>query len=143
MAKKEVLALIKLQIPAGGANPAPQVSPALGQRCLNIMDFCKAFNEKTKDVEKGAPIPVVITAYKDRSFDFITKLPPVSYYLKKAAKIKKGNATPGRSTLGSVTIKDIEKIAKEKMQDLNAVDLQGAVNMIKGSAVSMGMEVVV
>ena len=142
MAKKEILGLIKLQIPAGGANPAPPVGPALGQRGLNIMDFCKAFNEKTKDLEKGAPIPVVITAYKDRSFDFVTKLPPVSYYLKKAAKIKKGNSTPGRTTLGSVTIKDIEKIANEKMQDLNAVDLEGAVNMIKGSAVSMGMEVV-
>ena len=138
---KEVLGLIKLQIPAGGANPSPPVGPALGQRGLNIMDFCKAFNEKTKNVEKGAPIPVVITAYKDRSFNFITKLPPVSYYLKKAAKLKKGNATPGRSTLGVVTISDIEKIAKEKMTDLNAVDLKGAVNMVKGSAVSMGMEV--
>ena len=105
------------------------------------MDFCKAFNDKTKDVEKGAPIPVVITAYKDRSFDFITKLPPVSYYLKKAAKIKKGNSTPGRSLVGKVTIADIEKIAKDKMQDLNAVNLEGAVNMVKGSAVSMGMEI--
>ena len=105
------------------------------------MDFCKAFNDKTKDVEKGAPIPVVITAYKDRSFDFITKLPPVSYYLKKAAKIKKGNSTPGRTLVGKVTMGDIEKIAKDKMQDLNAVNLQGAVNMVKGSAISMGMEV--
>ena len=118
---KEVLGLIKLQIPAGGANPSPPVGPALGQRGLNIMDFCKAFNDKTKDVEKGAPVPVIITAYKDRSFDFITKLPPVSYYLKKAAKIKKGNSTPGRSLVGKVTIADIEKIAKDKMQDLNAV----------------------
>ena len=99
---KEVLGLIKLQIPAGGANPSPPVGPALGQRGLNIMDFCKAFNDKTKDVEKGAPIPVIITAYKDRSFDFITKLPPVSYYLKKAAKIKKGNSTPGRTLVGKV-----------------------------------------
>ena len=106
------------------------------------MDFCKAFNDKTKDVEKGAPIPVIITAYKDRSFDFITKLPPVSYYLKKAAKIKKGNSTPGRSLVGKVTIADIEKIAKDKMQDLNAVNLEGAVNMVKGSAVSMGMEII-
>ena len=138
---KEVLGLIKLQIPAGGANPAPPVGPALGQRGLNIMDFCKAFNDKTKNLEKGAPIPVVITAYKDRSFDFITKLPPVSYYLKKAAKIKKGNPTPGRSILGKVTMADIEKIAKDKMSDLNAVDLNGAINMIKGSAVSMGMEI--
>ena len=105
------------------------------------MDFCKSFNDKTKDVEKGAPVPVIITAYKDKSFDFITKLPPVSYYLKKAAKIKKGNSTPGRSLVGKVTISDIEKIAKDKMQDLNAVNLEGAVNMVKGSAVSMGMEI--
>ena len=139
---KEVLGLIKLQIPAGGANPSPPVGPALGQRGLNIMDFCKAFNEKTKNVEKGAPVPVIITAYKDRSFNFITKLPPVSYYLKKAAKIKKGNSTPGRSLEGKVTMDDIKKIAQEKMPDLNAVDLDGAINMVKGSAVSMGMEVI-
>ena len=138
---KEVLGLIKLQIPAGGANPSPPVGPALGQRGLNIMDFCKAFNDKTKDVEKGAPIPVIITAYKDRSFDFITKLPPVSYYLKKAAKIKKANSTPGRSLVGKVSMADIKKIASEKMVDLNAVDIEGAMNMVKGSAVSMGMEV--
>ena len=139
---KEILEFIKLQIPAGSANPAPPVGPALGQRGLNIMDFCKAFNDKTKDLEKGAPIPVVITAYKDRSFDFVTKLPPVSYFLKKAAKIKKGNSTPGRSVLGKVSMSDIEKIAKEKMSDLNAIDLKGAVNMVKGSAVSIGMEIV-
>ena len=139
---KEILGLIKLQIPAGGANPSPPVGPALGQRGLNIMDFCKAFNEKTKNIEKGAPVPVVITAYKDRSFVFVTKLPPVSYYLKKAAKIKKGNSTPGRSLEGKVSMEDIKKIAKEKMVDLNAVDLDGAINMVKGSAVSMGMEVV-
>ena len=139
---KEILELIKLQIPAGGANPSPPVGPALGQRGLNIMDFCKVFNEKTKNVEKGAPVPVVITAYKNRTFDFITKLPPVSYYLKKAAKIEKGNATPGRSLEGKVTIKQIEEIANKKMQDLNAKDIKGAINMIKGSAVSMGMEVI-
>ena len=138
---KEVLGLIKLQIPAGGANPSPPVGPALGQKGLNIQDFCKQFNDKTKDLEKGAPIPTIITAYKDRSFDFVTKLPPVSYYLKKAAKIKKGNSTPGRSLVGKVTIADIEKIAKDKMQDLNAINLEGAVNMVKGSAVSMGMEI--
>ena len=141
-AKKEISGFIKLQIKGGQANPAPPVGPALGQRGVNIMEFCKAFNDKTKDVEKGAPIPVVITAYKDRSFDFVTKLPPVSYYLKKAAEIKKGNSTPGRSLVGKVTSSDIEKIAKEKMQDLNAIDLNGAINMVKGSAVSMGMEVV-
>ena len=139
---KEVLGYIKLQIPAGGANPSPPVGPALGQRGLNIMDFCKAFNDKTKKVEKGAPVPVVITAYKDRSFDFITKLPPVSYYLKKAANIKKGNSTPGRTLVGKVTNKQIEEIANAKMQDLNAVDLKGAINMVKGSAVSMGVEIV-
>ena len=139
---KQVLGLIKLQIPAGGANPSPPVGPALGQRGLNIMDFCKAFNDKTKDLEKGAPIPVVITVYKDRTFDFVTKLPPVSYYLKKAAKIKKGNSTPGRTLEGKVTMEDVKKIASQKMVDLNAIDLDGAMNMVKGSAVSMGMEVV-
>ena len=139
---KEVLEFIKLQIPAGGANPSPPVGPALGQRGLNIMDFCKAFNDKTKNIEKGSPIPVVITAYKDKTFKFITKLPPVSHYLKKAAKIDKGSSTPGRELVGSVTMKDIEKIAKEKMIDLNAINLEGAMNIVKGSAVSMGMEVI-
>ena len=139
---KEVLEFIKLQIPAGGANPSPPVGPALGQRGLNIMDFCKAFNDKTKNIEKGSPIPVLITAYKDKTFKFITKLPPVSHYLKKAAKIDKGSSTPGRELVGKVTMKDIEKIAKEKMVDLNAIDLKGAVNIVRGSAVSMGMEVI-
>ena len=139
---KEVLEFIKLQVPAGGANPSPPVGPALGQRGLNIMDFCKAFNDKTKNIEKGAPIPVVITAYKDKTFKFVTKLPPVSHFLKKAAKIDKGSSTPGRELVGKVTMKDIEKIAKEKMVDLNAYDLKGAVNIVKGSAVSMGMEVI-
>ena len=139
---KEILEFNKLEIPAGGANPSPPVGPALGQRGLNIMDFCKAFNDKTKTAEKGAPIPVLITAYKDRTFKFITKLPPVSHYLKKAAKIDKGSSTPGRELVGSVTMKDIEKIAKEKMIDLNAINLEGAMNIVKGSAVSMGMEVI-
>ena len=138
---KEILEYIKLQIPAGAANPAPPIGPALGQRGLKIDEFCKKFNEKTKNLEKGSPIPVVITAYKDRTFDFITKLPPVSYYLRKAARIEKGNSTPGRSLEGKVTLKQIEEIANKKMQDLNAVDLKGAINMIKGSAVSMGMEI--
>ena len=138
---KEVLELIKLQIPAGGANPAPPVGPALGQRGLNIGEFVKQFNDRTKNLEKGAPIPVLITAYKDKKFTFITKLPPVSHYLKKAAKIDKGSSTPGRELVGKVTMKDVEKIANEKMADLNAINLKGAVNMIKGSAVSMGMEV--
>ena len=139
---KEILEFIKLQIPAGGATPSPPVGPALGQRGLNIMDFCKAFNEKTKNLEKGAPIPVVITAYKDKTFNFVTKLPPVSYYLKKAAKIEKGNPTPGRTMEGKVSMADVKKIAKEKMVDLNAIDLEGAANTVKGSARSMGMEVV-
>ena len=139
---KEVLELIKLQIPAGGANPAPPVGPALGQRGLNIGEFVKQFNDRTKNLEKGAPIPVLITAYKDKKFTFITKLPPVSHYLKKAAKIDKGSSTPGRELVGKVTMKDIEKIANEKMADLNAINLEGAINMVKGSAVSMGMEVV-
>ena len=139
---KEILGLIKLQIPAGGANPSPPVGPALGQRGLNIMDFCKAFNDKTKNLEKGAPIPVVITAYKDKTFDFVTKLPPVSYYLRKAAKIEKGNSTPGRTLEGKVTMADVKKIANEKMVDLNAIDLEGAANTVKGTARSMGMEVV-
>ena len=139
---KEVLELIKLQIPAGGANPAPPVGPALGQRGLNIGEFVKQFNDRTKDMEKGAPIPVLITAYRDKTFKFVTKLPPVSHYLKKAAKIDKGSSTPGRELIGKVTMKDVEKIANKKMADLNAIDLEGAINMVKGSAVSMGMEVV-
>jgi len=139
---KEVLEYIKLQIPAGGANPAPPVGPALGQRGLKINEFCDKFNAKTKNLEKGAPIPVVITAYKDKTFDFVTKLPPVSYYLKKAAKIEKGNATPGRTLEGKVTMAAVKKIANDKMVDLNAIDLEGAVNTVKGSARSMGMEVV-
>tara|TARA_Y100000590_G_scaffold468531_1_gene651603 strand:+ start:1970 stop:2398 length:429 start_codon:yes stop_codon:yes gene_type:complete len=139
---KEILGYIKLQIPAGGANPSPPVGPALGQRGLNIMDFCKAFNDKTKNMEKGSPIPVIITAYKDKKFDFVTKLPPVSYYLKKAANIKKGNSTPGRSMLGKVNLNQIKEIAETKMQDLNANDIDGAIEMVKGSARSMGMEVI-
>ena len=138
---KEILELIKLQIPAGGANPAPPVGPALGQRGLNIGDFVKQFNDRTKNLEKGAPIPVLITAYKDKKFTFVTKLPPVSHYLKKAAKIDKGSSTPGRELVGKVTMKEVEKIANEKMADLNAINLEGAINMVKGSAVSMGMEV--
>ena len=141
MAKKEISGYVKLQIKGGQANPAPPVGPALGQRGINIMEFCKAFNEKTKNLEKGAPIPVVITAYKDKKFDFIIKLPPVTYYLKKAANIKKGNSTPGKSLLGKINLKQIEEIAKTKMQDLNAVDIKGAIEMVKGSAKSMGMEI--
>ena len=138
---KEIVGYVKLQIKGGQANPAPPVGPALGQRGINIMEFCKAFNEKSKKIEKSAPVPVVITAYKDRTFSFIMKLPPVSYYLKKAAKIEKGNSTPGRSLEGQVTMKQIEEIAKQKMQDLNALDELAAANIIAGTARSMGIEV--
>ena len=120
----------------------PSAGPTGGEGLAPPAGICNLINDKTKDLEKGAPIPVIITAYKDRSFDFTTKLPPVSFYLKKAAKIKKGNSTPGRSFVGKVSMQDIEKIAKEKMQDLNAIDINGAINMVKGSALSMGMEVV-
>ena len=127
---KEILGYIKLQIPAGSANPAPPVGPALGQKGLNIQDFCKQFNDATKDLEKGAPIPTVITAYKDRSFDFVTKKPPVTFYLKKAAKIKKGCQTPGRSKLGKVTMAQVNEIAKEKLEDLthDMVDGKSEIN---------------
>ena len=142
MAAKELVTQVKLQVPAGAANPAPPVGPALGQHGLNIQDFCKQFNDKTKDAEKGMALPVVINVYKDRSFDFVTKKPPVTFYLKKAAKIKKGCQTPGRSKLGKVTMKQVEDIAKEKLEDLNAYDVEQASKIILGSARSMGMEVV-
>ena len=142
MAAKELLTQVKLQVPAGAANPAPPVGPALGQHGLNIQDFCKQFNDQTKDAEKGMALPVVINVYKDRSFDFVTKKPPVTFYLKKAAKIKKGCQTPGRSKLGKVTMAQINEIAKEKLEDLNAYDVDQASKIILGSARSMGMEVV-
>ncbi len=140
MAKK-IAGYIKLQIPAGKANPSPPVGPALGQRGLNIMEFCKAFNAATQNMEPGMPIPVVITAYTDRTFSFITKTPPVSYFLKQAAKLQKGSQTPGRGTVGSVTMEQIHEIAKQKMPDLNCVDVDAASAMIAGSARSMGLEV--
>jgi len=140
MAKK-IAGYIKLQVPAGKANPSPPIGPALGQRGLNIMEFCKAFNAATQSLEPGMPIPVVITAYQDRSFSFITKTPPVSYFLKKAAKLDKGSQTPGRGTVGSVSVAQLEEIAEQKMQDLNAVDVAGAVAMLRGSALSMGLQV--
>lgn len=141
MAKK-IEAYIKLQIPAGKANPSPPVGPALGQRGLNIMEFCKAFNAQTQSMEPGIPIPVVITAYGDRTFSFIMKTPPVSFFLKKAAGLSKGSTTPGTGTVGKVTMEQIREIAKTKMQDLNANDIEGASQMIIGSARSMGIEVV-
>jgi large subunit ribosomal protein L11 len=141
MAKK-VVGFIKLQVPAGKANPSPPIGPALGQRGLNIMEFCKAFNAQTQKLEPGMPIPVVITAYADRSFTFITKTPPNSYFLMKAAGIQKGSQTPGKGTIGKVSMKQIREIAEQKMVDLNAKDMDGACQMLVGSARSMGLEVV-
>jgi large subunit ribosomal protein L11 len=141
MAKK-IVGYIKLQVPAGSANPSPPIGPALGQRGLNIMEFCKAFNAQTQNMEKGMPVPVVITAYGDRTFTFITKTPPVSYFLKKAANIEKGSSTTGKGSAGSVTMAQVRDIAAKKMQDLNANDVEAASRMIAGSARSMGLEVV-
>jgi large subunit ribosomal protein L11 len=142
MAKK-VVGQIKLQVPAGAANPSPPIGPALGQRGLNIMEFCKAFNAQTQNLEKGMPIPVVITAYGDRTFTFVTKTPPNTYFIKKAAGLDKGSQTPGKgATVGKITMKQIRDIAEIKMKDLNANDVDAAAQMIKGSARSMGIEVV-
>lgn len=142
MAKK-ITGYIKLQVPAGKANPSPPIGPALGQRGLNIMEFCKSFNAATQGIEVGTPIPVVITAFSDRTFTYVTKTPPVSFFLKKAAKITKGTTTPGRGApVGSVTMAQIHEIAKTKMVDLNASDIDAASTMIVGSARSMGLQVV-
>jgi large subunit ribosomal protein L11 len=142
MAKK-VIGYIKLQVPAGKANPSPPIGPALGQRGLNIMEFCKAFNAQTQNLEPGMPIPVVITAYADRTFIFETKTPPVTYFLKKAAAVQKGSQTPGKgATVGTVTMAQIHEIAEKKMQDLNANDIEAASTMLVGSARSMGFQVV-
>ncbi|WP_029936169.1 50S ribosomal protein L11 [Thiomicrospira pelophila] len=140
MAKK-IAAYIKLQIPAGNANPSPPVGPALGQRGVNIMEFCKAFNAQTQNVEKGLPLPVVITVYSDKSFTFITKTPPAAILLKKAAGIQKGSAIPNLNKVGKVTRAQLEEIATTKMADLNANDLETAVKIIAGSARSMGLTV--
>ena len=140
MAKK-VIGFIKLQIPAGKANPSPPVGPALGQRGLNIMEFCKAFNAKTQSMEPGLPIPVVITAYSDKSFTFIMKTPPASILLKKAAKLQKGSSRPNSDKVGKVTRAQLEEIAKTKEPDLTAANLDAAVRTIAGSARSMGIEV--
>jgi large subunit ribosomal protein L11 len=141
MAKK-VEGYIKLQVPAGKANPSPPIGPALGQRGLNIMEFCKAFNAKTQDLEAGMPIPVVITAYSDRSFTFVTKTPPNTYFLKKAAGLDKGSQTPGKGVVGKITMAQVLEIAQKKMVHLNANDIEGASQMIIGSARSMGLQVV-
>ncbi len=139
MAKK-VDTFIKLQVPAGEANPSPPVGPALGQHGVNIMEFCKAFNAETQDVEKGLPIPVVITVYSDKSFTFIKKTPPASVLLRKAAGVGKGSAEPNRDKVGRVTRKQLEEIATTKMPDLNAYEMDSAVQIIAGSARSMGIE---
>ena len=140
MAKK-LVGSMKLQVPAGQANPSPPVSPALGQRGINIMEFCKAFNAKTADMEPGAPCPTVISYYQDKSFDMVIKTPPASYYLKKAAKLQSGSKTPGRASAGTVSTKQVREIAEAKWQDLNANDVEAAMKIILGSARSMGIEV--
>jgi large subunit ribosomal protein L11 len=140
MAKK-VVGYIKLQVPAGAANPSPPIGPALGQRGLNIMEFCKTFNAKTQDQEKGMPIPVVITVFSDKSFSFDMKTPPASYFLKKAAKLDSGSKAPGRDFRGVVTMAQVRTIAEAKMKDLNANNVDAAMQMIIGSARSMGIEV--
>ena len=142
MAKK-ITGYVKLQVPAGAANPSPPIGPALGQRGLNIMEFCKAFNARTSQMEKGTPIPVIITAFQDRSFTFEMKQPPVSFFLKKAASIDKGSQTPGKGNqVGRVTQDQIREIAEKKMADLNCDNVDSAVAMIRGSARAMGLEVV-
>jgi large subunit ribosomal protein L11 len=141
MAKK-ITGYLKLQVPAGSANPSPPIGPALGQRGLNIMEFCKAFNAQTQKMEKGTPIPVVITAYADRSFTFEMKTPPMSYFIKKAAKLESGSKTPGRDVAGSITPAQVREIAEQKMKDLNCDSVDSAMRMVAGSARSMGIEVV-
>ena len=139
---KSIIGYIKLQIPAGQANPSPPVGPALGQRGLNIMEFCKAFNSATENLEKGMPIPVEIAAYNDKSFTFITKSPPASYFIMKAAGLKKASQTPGREKIAKITLNQCKEIAEAKQKDLNSISIEGAIEMIKGSARSMGIEVV-
>ena len=140
MAKK-ITGFIKLQVPAGQANPSPPIGPALGQAGLNIMEFCKTFNAETQNIEPGIPIPCVISVYQDRSFSFVTKTPPASYFLKKAARLDKAASIPGQETVGIVTMKQVREIAEKKMGDLNTKDIDAACRMIAGSARSMGIEV--
>ena len=139
MAKK-VTGFLKLQVPAGAANPAPPIGPALGQRGLNIMEFCKAFNAQTQKLEKGAPIPVVITIYADRSFAFEMRTPPMSHFIKKAAKLESGSKTPGREVAGSINKAQVKEIAEAKMKDLNCSTVEAAMRMVEGSARSMGLQ---
>ncbi|GHC62413.1 50S ribosomal protein L11 [Limoniibacter endophyticus] len=141
MAKK-IAGQLKLQVPAGSATPSPPIGPALGQRGINIMEFCKGFNAATQEMEKGSPIPVVITYYQDKSFTFAMKTPPVSYFLKKAANLKSGSKTPGKASAGQISRDKVREIAEAKMKDLNANDVEAAMRMVEGSARSMGLEVV-
>ena len=141
MAKK-IAGQLKLQVPAGSATPSPPIGPALGQRGINIMEFCKAFNAKTQEMEKGSPIPVVITYYQDKSFTFAMKTPPVSFFLKKAANLKSGSKEPGKASAGQISRAKVREIAEAKMKDLNANDVEAAMRMVEGSARSMGLEVV-
>ena len=141
MAKK-IEGYIKLQVAAGAANPSPPIGPALGQRGVNIMEFCKQFNAATQDMEKGTPLPTVITVYGDRSFTFVTKTPPASYLIKKAANLKSGSKLPGKESAGSIKRSQLAEIAQVKMADLNANDIEAATKIIEGSATSMGLEVV-
>jgi len=138
---KKVAGFLKLQVPAGAANPSPPIGPALGQRGLNIMAFCKDFNAKTSQLEKGSPIPVVITIYQDKSFTFEMRTPPVSYFIKKAAKLESGSKTPGRDKAGKITKAQVKEIAEKKMADLNCDSVEAAMRMVEGSARSMGIEV--
>jgi large subunit ribosomal protein L11 len=140
MAKK-IVGYIKLQVPAGSATPSPPIGPALGQRGLNIMEFCKAFNAATQELEKGSPIPTVITAYADKSFTFEMKQPPVTYFIKKALNLKSGSKLPGKDSAGTITQAQLRDIAEKKMKDLNADDVDTAMTMIAGSARSMGIQV--
>ena len=140
MAKK-ITGYVKLQVPAGSATPSPPIGPALGQRGLNIMEFCKAFNAQTQDQEKGAPIPVVITAYADKSFTFVMKTPPVTYFIKKAVNLKSGSKNPGKESAGTISTAQLREIAEKKMKDLNADNVDTAISMIAGSARSMGIQV--
>jgi len=139
---KEILGLIKLQVPVGKANPAPPIGPALGQKGLNIMEFCKRFNEMKFDYEPGTPIPVTITAHKDKTFVFTTKNPPVSYLIMKEINLPKGSSNPGKDSAGKINQKQIENVAKKKMADMNGNDLAACMRMVAGSAISMGLEVV-
>ena len=141
MAKK-ITGYIKLQVPAGAANPSPPIGPALGQRGVNIMEFCKAFNASTQEMEKGMPIPTVITVYADRSFSFATKTPPASFLLKKAAKLKSGSKEPGKVSAGTIKRSQVSEIAEAKMKDLNANDIEAATKIIEGSARAMRLQVV-